>query len=333
METSWEGILGQEEAVGRLRRMLQEKRLPHALLFYGPEGVGKRRAAQALAAPLLCENPVNGMACGHCAGCRALRDDTHPDFYLVEPESSGRSAKSIKIEQIRELEREIGRVPKLAKRRVVLMEAAERMNEAAENSLLKTLEEPSGDVVFILVTSARQALLDTIVSRCLLLPFAPLDDTVILRLMKEKGISDSEAQGIAPLASGSIGRALRLAGEGALSLRRDALDMLKRLPSMPASEVWTEGERLGKLPVEELLDWVRYMRLLLRDMLALYSGAAVSQKDLAEELGGLLSGFSEERIFYIMDLAKELEKRLTGSNANARLQAEAFLLRANNQNR
>ena len=109
--------------------------------------------------------------------------------------------------------------------------------------------------------------------------------------------------------------------------------MLKRLPSMPASEVWTEGERLGKLPAEELLDWVRYMRLLLRDMLALYSGAAVSQKDLAEELGGLLPKFSEERIFYIMDLAKELEKRLTGSNANARLQAEAFLLRANNQNR
>ena len=116
------------------------------------------------------------MACVHCESCRALADDTHPDYYVAEPESSGKAARSIKIEQIRALSAEIGLVPKLSGRRVVLIDDAERMNEAAQNSLLKTLEEPTGDVVFVLVTSARQALLDTIVSRCLLMPFERFPD-------------------------------------------------------------------------------------------------------------------------------------------------------------
>ncbi|MCR5558977.1 MAG: DNA polymerase III subunit delta' [Schwartzia sp.] len=328
METSWEGILGQEEAVGRLKRMLAENRLPHALLFYGPDGVGKRRTAQALAAALLCMSSEDGEPCGQCGSCRAMADGTHPDFYVVEPESAGRAAKSIKIEQIRELEREIGRVPKLSQRRAVLMDSVERMNEAAQNSLLKTLEEPTGDVVFILVTSAKQALLDTIVSRCLLLPFAPLKEETLVKLLGVRGISESDAQGIAPLSGGSLGRAVRLLDEGALSIRDEVLGLLKRFKNMPLSDVWTEGERLGKCRQEELADRICYLRLLIRDMLALYSGAEVSQKDLAGELGRLLSDFSEARLFELMELTKELERRITGSNANARLQIEAYLIRA-----
>ena len=328
METSWTGIRGQQEAIGRLKRMLAEKRLPHALLFYGPEGVGKRRTVLALAAALLCLHPEDGMACVHCESCRALADDTHPDYYVAEPESSGKAARSIKIEQIRALSGEIGLVPKLSGRRVVLIDDAERMNEAAQNSLLKTLEEPTGDVVFVLVTSARQALLDTIVSRCLLMPFVRLGEAELAGLLTEHGISEYDAAGLIPLAEGSIGRALALANENALELRKDALNILRQLPSLPLAEVWTQGKRLGALPAAELTDWVRYMRLLLRDMLALYSGAIVGQKDLAGELGGMLSQFTEAQLFEIMELTKELERRLTGSNANARLQMEAFLLRA-----
>ena len=127
--------------------------MPHALLFSGPQGVGKKQAALATAAAFLCLDPKDGLACGECASCKALAAGTHPDFFAVLPETSGKAARSVKIEQIREMRGAVARTPKFSTRRAVLLDDAETMNDAAANALLKTLEEPPGDTLFLLVTT------------------------------------------------------------------------------------------------------------------------------------------------------------------------------------
>ena len=132
MEIKWESILGHEQNIVRLKTLLQEQKMPHALLFFGPEGVGKLKAARVLAAALLCAE--KDAPCGRCASCQALLMDTHPDFYEILPESKGKAAKSIKIEQVRAMQTEIARIPILSSRRVVVIDGAETMNDAAANN-------------------------------------------------------------------------------------------------------------------------------------------------------------------------------------------------------
>ena len=225
MDTAWENILGQREPKRRLRRLLETDRLPHALLFSGPEGVGKRRTAEALAAALLCSSPAAGHPCGTCESCRAFSRGIHPDFFFVVPEAVGKGARSIRIEAMRALGSALARPPELAPRQVALIDDAQRMNEAAANSFLKTLEEPTGDVVFLLVTGMRAALLDTIVSRCLEIPFGPLALPELSEVLRRHGVEAEEAAALAALANGSAGRALALHVEGALRRREEAVSL------------------------------------------------------------------------------------------------------------
>ena len=190
MDISWQNILGHEKPIARLRTLLAENRLPHALLFAGPDGVGKLRVAQALAAAILCEN-AGERPCGRCPQCRALQQDTHPDYYELHPE--GKAIKTIKIDAIRQVQTEAARLPLLAKKRVIVIDDAESMNEAAENSLLKTLEEPTGAVHFILVTRAKSSLLDTILSRCMHVGFGSIPETELARALVQRGIPEGTA--------------------------------------------------------------------------------------------------------------------------------------------
>jgi DNA polymerase-3 subunit delta' len=143
----------------------QQQKLPHALLLTGTQGLGKSAFAQQLAARLLCPTQAftAELACGNCQSCQWLTAGSHPDFFLVRPEEEN---KAIKIEQIRELLDAIQQTVQHAQQQVVIIEPAEAMNKAAANALLKTLEEPSGQVVFLLVTHQLGALPATIRSRC-----------------------------------------------------------------------------------------------------------------------------------------------------------------------
>lgn len=326
MKTAWEDIVGQNEPKRRLLRLLTADRLPHALLFTGPKGIGKCRTAEALAGALLCTNPENGRPCGGCASCRALARDIHPDFFRVEPEAVGKGARSIRIEPMRALMAALSQPPETAPRQVVILDDADRMNEAAANSFLKTLEEPSGAVVFILVTSARAALLDTIVSRCLEIPFAPLIDAELYEILRRHEVPEEAQRDLAALAEGSAGRALALYAGGALARRAEVLRLLPRIPELSPLELLAEGKRLGELSREEAGDWLRFLRLALRDLLALYSGVLPSG-GTAHGLAALAERFLEAQVFQMLAAATEAERRLYGSNVNIRLLMEALLLR------
>mgnify|MGYP002740150250 FL=1 len=327
MDTAWENILGQREPKRRLRRLLETDRLPHALLFSGPEGVGKRRTAEALAATLLCSSPAAGHPCGTCESCRAFSRGIHPDFFFVVPEAVGKGARSIRIEAMRALGSALARPPELAPRQVALIDDAQRMNEAAANSFLKTLEEPTGDVVFLLVTGMRAALLDTIVSRCLEISFGPLALPELSEVLHRHGVEAEEAAALAALADGSAGRALALHAEGALRRREEAVSLLARLPQIPPLSLWAEGKKWGALSREEAGEWLRSLRLTLRDVLALYGGAApLYNVGLEAPVAEIAARFSEARVFSMLADVKEAERRLLSSNVNIRLLVEAHLL-------
>jgi len=323
----WEEIIGQEKAVVQLKTLMQAERMPHALLFCGPDGVGKLLVAQVLAAALLCEH-TNG-PCGQCASCQAFRMGMHPDMYTIVPESKGKTAKSIKIEQIREVQTEVARIPYLSDKRVVLFDGADTMNEAAANRLLKTLEEPTGQVVFILITGKKASLLDTIVSRCMMVNFCALPRPALAKALCARDIPEPVAAELAALADGSFGKALELFENGGLILRDETLDFMEQLSAMEMPAVWELAQKLGGLTREKLQEWLSYLTMLLRDMLVLYSTGAselLYNQTAAERIAGLLPDFSERKVFALLENTKLVETRLS-SNVNTRLLMEQFLLK------
>ena len=197
------GLLGQDKAKGFLCRALASGRVPHAYLFRGPEGVGKRLFAQRMAANLNCGRILNGAACGKCPSCRKFSSGNHPDFVTIGPEQG-----SIKIDRIRELIKAVSYPPYEAAMRVVVLEDIHTLRREAANSLLKTLEEPPEGNLLILTVESSKTILSTIASRCQTVPFFPLrmDDTV--RILIGEGLDEKTAGLLARLSEGSPGRAL-----------------------------------------------------------------------------------------------------------------------------
>ena len=325
MEINWNKIIGHEENIAQLKQLLQEDRLPHALLFCGAYGIGKFLTAQVLAASLLCtgERP----ACGTCPSCQAFLSGTHPDFYRIEPE--GKTVKMIKIEQIRNLQAEISRAPYLSDKRVVIIDQADKMNEPAANSLLKTLEEPTGQIVFILVAASRDALLDTIISRSMPMPFNPLRRDALASALAARGIDDENASVLAGLAEGSFGRALDLSEHDGLAHRDAVLDFLVHLPTFSLEEIWAESQKFGDYTREQLQEMISYLNMLLRDLLVLSDEAGqepLYNSDRIEELKRQLADWDMPKIFSALAASNTVQQRLR-SNANTRLLMEQFLLK------
>ncbi|MBN2447018.1 MAG: DNA polymerase III subunit delta' [Phycisphaerae bacterium] len=227
-------IRHQERALSILRRALESGRTHHAYLFEGPDGVGKELAARALAARLLCQGAEQDQgaalfgavddadtadACGTCSSCHLFEAGNHPDFQLIDralhkqhPDRAIRASKGLflAVEVIRHFLIEPATLkPSVGPRRVFLVRGAERMNEAAQNALLKTLEEPPGNAVLILVSASAERLLPTIRSRCQRVPFGLLPPQFVADKLRElTTLSDRDAGALAELSGGRLGAAL-----------------------------------------------------------------------------------------------------------------------------
>jgi DNA polymerase-3 subunit delta' len=250
------------------------ERLPHAILFHGAEGTGKIAFAEQFAQSLLCDTPVaDGHACGTCAACGWFLQYSHPDYRRVRPEvleqgdsdeagegeepatkksasASKTPSKDIRIEQVRALSTFMNVSTHRAGLRVVLLYPAEALNAPSANALLKTLEEPPPDTVFILVAHRIERLLPTILSRCrkiaLGMPAAP----AALAWLQAEGVADADRwlaeQGGAPLAA-------LAASQAELAPERDALLGLLARPE--AGSALAVAERLQKTPLTQLVSW------------------------------------------------------------------------------
>lgn len=239
-----EEIFGQAEALDALYAAYLADRLPHGLIFAGPRGVGKGTTAETLAKLFLCENPHGDVACGKCESCRAMEAGTHPDFHVITRDlirfhdKTGKSKGiDLSINVIRpELLEPASRKAALGRGKVFLVEQAELMNPAAQNSLLKTLEEPAGRTLIILLTDQPAALLPTVCSRCRTIRFAELDEALVRRELERRGVKESAAA--AALAHGSLGTALRWTEDGVIQPAEQLIAQLDAvLAGKPADDL------------------------------------------------------------------------------------------------
>lgn len=211
-----------------LSRVISGEKIPHAYLFTGIAGVGKRATAIAFTQAINCLDPVNSEGCGRCRVCRQVISGTFPDLVDIRPDG-----QNIKIEQIRELNRGLSFRPVSGKYRVNIIQQAEMMTEEAANSFLKSLEEPPQGNIFILKTIEPLDLLPTILSRCQKIPFRPLPLSLIETwLIHERGMEKERASLIARISEGSLGRSIHIAETGFLEERQKHLMTVIDLPAM-----------------------------------------------------------------------------------------------------
>lgn len=331
MNMQWNNIIGHKQVITQLCLMQQEDRIPHAMLFCGTDGVGKSLVAEALAAAILCHAPVHNQACGHCKACRALAAGTHPDFFQIQPESETKAAPAIRIEAVRKLQEEIARIPLLSERRVVIMQEADKMNEAAANCLLKTIEEPSGQIVFILLTSRSSALLDTIISRCMRVEFGILQPEELVAILHQQGIEEPLAGKLASIADGSVSKALAMQDEELLNLQSQAFDLASAAGTLGVEQLLQLAKEMSNHSREKLIQWLGFLAMIYRDLLMLYSGSGLplyNQSDI-DRLSSLLNKYHQQELLQLLQLVQDYQKRL-GSNVNTQLCLEGFLIRINN---
>jgi DNA polymerase-3 subunit delta' len=327
-------VVGHRRLVGLLARSVRHDTLPPSLILSGPSGIGKRMVALATAQALNCLDASareSGDACGRCAACVRIARGVHPDVPIVAPGDSG----SIKVDEIREVVDRAAYRPFEGRRRVVIVDDADALVPAAQNALLKTLEEPPSASVFLLVTSRPDVLLPTVRSRCPRLRFQALAPEDVASALVRLGRSDDEARAAAATSGGSVQRALDLGDEmGALAEARDAAlrvlvqaarteDPRRRLEG--ARELVAAGGAGGAADREQLGAHLQAMSALLRD--AALAAAGADQGGLAHPgvpRGGL-SAFEGERAvraFAAVDRALEALQR----NASAKLVADWLVL-------
>ncbi len=189
-----------------VENFISEKRIPHAIIIEGDTGTGKHTLANFLSKAAVCTNSDN--PCDLCNNCRLVISGNHPDIKIIAPEDK---KKNIAVSQIRELREEAYIKPHSAEKRVYIIDCAETMNPQSQNALLKILEEPPKTVMFILLTPNKSALLDTIVSRCVLLSLSAPEISVGLRYIKSVSKKDdSDIKTALTCSHGNIGKALSL---------------------------------------------------------------------------------------------------------------------------
>lgn len=203
----------QNDSWQQLAQRSDQVKLPHALLLYGPAGNGKREFAISLAQSLLCTSNQSQLnfACGQCSACNLLKAETHPDFFLLEPEEEG---KAIKIDQVRGLIEKLSLSSHAGGYKLAIVNPAEAMNTASANSLLKTLEEPPPNTIIILVSSKPSVLPATIRSRCQMVRMDLPARDMALNWLQQQITDTQRADKLLEMASGAPLNALKTAEAG-----------------------------------------------------------------------------------------------------------------------
>ncbi len=336
-------LTGNARVKAVLKRMLVTGRLPGALLFTGEEGIGKRLFALEVARALNCRSPKDNEACGDCPPCKRIfklnypqREDAeewtqiiwtdHPDVGLVIAPK-----RVLRVEQMRQIEREANFRPFEGKARVFLIDDADKLNDASANALLKVLEEPPKTSYLILITARPAMLLPTILSRCQMIRFSPLTpDEIESHLVKNKLVDAKTARLRARASGGSMGRALSGDLVTFTSQRKAMLKVLNALVvSQDRSQLLRSAEQLNEAQYkEEFEERLDVLETLIRDAWMLSLGVESRQlvnEDLLEELTEISRKIDPSRaadwILQIEDLREQLIV-----NVNRKITTDALFL-------
>ncbi|MEO8648310.1 MAG: DNA polymerase III subunit [Acidobacteriota bacterium] len=342
----FQDLIGNADAGRLLGRLVKNGRIANALLFCGPESVGKRQFAIELARAFVCQSPVGSEACGNCSACNRAgkfeipvpdtknKDDfkrvffsQHPDVGLVVPYN-----RNILVGAIRDLEYEANFRPYETSVRFFIIDEADKMNDAASNALLKTLEEPSPTSHLILVTSRPDALLQTVLSRCQTIRFEPVPvEAIELYLMNSLAMNGDDARLAARAAAGSIGRAIGTDVEGLRQRRslmievlRSILETRDRAALLKISDVLSDVENRSVFDENMAL-----LQTLIHDVWMLNLGAGhdrLMHPDLASE-HARFAEMADERDLRSWLLEIEAVCQQAEVNVNRRIAADALFMK------
>ena len=329
---SW-GLIGNEQAVARLRRHIARDQVRHAYLFTGPPAIGKRTLSLRFAQALNCERPgrpEDFCAPGDPAACRVCRgvaQEADPDLHVLTPE------ESIRVDEIRRLQSRLALAPYGGRWRIALLPDFHQATLSSANAMLKTLEEPPSRVVLLLTSPEPELLLPTVVSRCEVVPLRSVATEPIVNSLLERGLAPERAELLAAVADGRPGRAILLAEDSAAADERTAaLQEFSDLMQMDLNQRFGRVERLiGKGELVEqrrrvertLLEWMS----LWRDLVHQGYGAELADRnpDFAAAVGRQANRLAtEQRHSTLRSLAASLQA--VEANANLRLTLEALLL-------
>ncbi|MET0948524.1 MAG: DNA polymerase III subunit delta' [Pseudomonas sp.] len=313
----WQDTLWQQLA-GR-------KQHAHAYLLHGPAGIGKRALAERLMASLLCQRPTALDACGECKSCLLLKAGSHPDNYILEPEEAD---KAIKVDQVRDLVGFVVQTSQMGGRKVVLIEPVESMNVNAANALLKSLEEPSGDTVLLLVSHQSSRLLPTIKSRCVQqacpLPSEAMSLAWLATALPD--CSEEERIELLTLAAGSPLAAVTLQAQGVREQRALVVDGVKKLLKQQQSPTQL-AEGWNSIPLLLLFDWFcDWSSLILRYQLT-QDEAGLGLADMRKVIQYLAQKTGQDKVLGIQDwILAQRQKVMSKANLNRVLLLEALLV-------
>ena len=313
---SFKDIKGQDNSIHMLQGYLEQSRLEGGYLFTGPEGVGKKLVAKTLAKTVNCLEGNNGGrnqtidSCDRCASCKKIENNQHPDVHIV---ASGDS--EIKIEYIRQLQREINLKPYEARTKVFIIDNAHRLTVEAEGALLKILEEPPAGSLIILISDKPLLLFKTIVSRCKTLKFVPLKRAALKEILKENySLDNNMSHFLAYFSEGRLGRALRLKDTDILKQKNKVIDNF-------ALSKTTNLDNLSTQDKEEVRDYLNILATWFRDIYLIKIGMPHSEVinfDRKDDLLKTAAGFTILDLNEVLDSVSDSILRLE-QNINIKL--------------
>lgn len=317
-------IIGHEQVIHHLQNAIRQKKISHAYLLCGEAGSGKRPVAEAFAKTVLCEEG-GIVACGRCKSCRQIESGNHPDFRPVVREKAALGVKEIREQVTADVQIK----PYSSEYKIYLIDEAEKMTEEAQNALLKTIEEPPEYAVFLLLVSRRELLLQTVLSRCVLLPFYPVaTDRIKQFLMEKRGVPDYLAESAAAFSGGLVGRAVQYAESEAFSEQRtEVLHLVKDIDDMTMAEIM-ENVKLIASKKDTAAEYLDMILLWYRDVLLYKAAKNVNSLLFTDELEAVAAQAGKrsfENLQGIVEALEQVKQRLK-SNVNFENALELLLL-------
>jgi len=324
---SFRDVLGHAKAIEQLQRAMKKDKVVHSYLFLGNEGIGKKWVALQFAKALNCleGGGEDGDACDRCLSCKKIENGLHPDVLVLEPEN-----QTLKVNQVRQMQKDLAYRPYEGKRRVCILASADRMAPNMSNILLKTLEEPPLHTVLILLANHPRLLLPTILSRCQPVRFSTLPVPDVSKwLIERKGLDEGKAHLLASLSEGSPGK---------------ALELQEKVSQIPRERILKEWGGVKKLRFEEMEDWVESLpsgredlllilevaKTLFRDMVmikTLKSGLKPIHLDLLQEIEAMAPKWSVSSLLNRIEMLHQTILAISPmrGNANTTLALEAMM--------
>ena len=279
-------VYGQKKLIEHFKKTVKDDKIANAYIISGEKLSGKKMLVKKWATSIECENPVDGEACMECHACKMSLSDNNPDIKFVIPSKEG---KNISVDDIRgQVNNDMGIKPYYCKKKIYIIDEAENLNSASQNAILKTLEEPPGYGMIILLTSNENALLPTILSRCVQLHILPTRDSDIKEyLMEREHLPDYAADVVVAAACGNLGRAVDLSKSGQFY---ELKDMVSDIYSNYKRDMKEIGDMAKKIceHKDSYEEFFSLLNMWNRDILILKSGAKADRLIFRDEEKTLL---------------------------------------------